>query len=59
MKKEILNIGKSLNKDEQKLVNGGCVFCSCVSRYNQCVNEAACSGSQVCHEGRCMCPEDI
>ncbi len=29
MKKSILNIGKALNKTEQKLINGGRIFIGC------------------------------
>ncbi len=27
MKKQILNLGKSLNKGEQKTINGGVIYC--------------------------------
>ena len=33
MKKQILNIGKALNKAEQKQVNGGTMLASCADLY--------------------------
>jgi hypothetical protein len=40
MKKQILNLGKVLNKAEQKEVNGGypALPCECEDRYKECFN---------------------
>jgi uncharacterized protein VirK/YbjX len=40
MKKSILNLGKALNKAEQKSINGGypALPCECESRYKECFN---------------------
>ncbi|MEQ6125286.1 hypothetical protein AAON49_13845 [Pseudotenacibaculum sp. MALMAid0570] len=47
MKKSILNIGKALNKAEQKQVNGGMNgICDCTSNYTQ-VSQNECIFSPV------------
>ena len=60
MKKQILNLGKALNKTEQKEINGGKVACgtftgSCSSA-RDCWNATGCVGSPndyLCISGRC------
>ncbi|KAB1159546.1 hypothetical protein F7018_04340 [Tenacibaculum aiptasiae] len=43
MKKSILNIGKALNKAEQKLINGGTGI-----NYAQCLNHSDCPSGYRC-----------
>ena len=45
MKKQILNLGKALNKAEQKEINGG------VARF--CVCDSDCGSGNHCCSGRC------
>ncbi|WP_348743078.1 hypothetical protein [Tenacibaculum sp. 190524A05c] len=46
MKKSILNLGKNLNKQEQKQINGG---------WHRCYNSGQCSGRyDCCSAGFCI-----
>ena len=47
MKKQILNLGKALNKTEQQTINGG-GWCS-----NQCSGDSNCPSGQECFTGTC------
>jgi hypothetical protein len=46
MKKQILNLGKALNKAEQKLIKGGYDYIPCSgTSCNTCPTERFCNGS--------------
>ena len=47
MNKQFLNLGKALNKTEQKQINGGMV-----SKY--CATSASCSGGTTCENHECV-----
>ncbi|WP_028887795.1 hypothetical protein [Tenacibaculum ovolyticum] len=51
MKKSILNLGKALNKAEQKEVNGGIRFRSCTGTGSRCCVQT--QWGQFCDAGRC------
>jgi len=51
MKKEILNIGKALNREEQRQVNGGTGNCGGYSSFEIC--DATCPLTLSCEEYRC------
>ncbi|PKH50664.1 hypothetical protein CXF68_08130 [Tenacibaculum sp. Bg11-29] len=51
MKKSILNLGKALNKAEQKEINGGIGFGSCTGSGSRCCVQTP--RGQFCDAGRC------
>ena len=55
MKKQILNLGKVLNKAEQKEVNGGVGGYSCYQDGRQCCQTGP-NGFTFCDAGKCNYP---
>lgn len=62
MKKQILNLGKALNKSEQKIINGGFIpggICNGFEMYEvdhcyQCVNTLLPGAPTFCHNNCCV-----
>ncbi len=54
MKKSILNLGKALNKAEQKLINGGGLRCTSP---NSCPTGQCCNANHTCrpNDGQTLC----
>ena len=56
--KNLKNLGKSLNKAEQKEVLGGFILCpTCEPTGEDCGNAAPCNFGNVCILGTCQCPD--
>ncbi|PCH51910.1 MAG: hypothetical protein COC22_04920 [Flavobacteriaceae bacterium] len=53
MKKQFLNLGKALNKAEQKLINGG------TKAYDGCVTGADCIFDEDCHDFGIQCNQCV
>ncbi|MEW7277815.1 hypothetical protein ABW636_04405 [Aquimarina sp. 2201CG1-2-11] len=71
MKKSILKLGKTLNKVEQRNVNGGDSYQWCLERYTRYLNRGSYQGAPNApghagqHPGQCRCavvygfPEEV
>ena len=54
--RNLKKIGKILNRNEQKLINGGVGLSpTCEPTYRDCGNAYPCSFGQVCILGQCRC----
>ncbi len=54
MKKQILNIGKALNKVEQKQINGGLRYCVVGSTHCTCPPGEFCKSTNSSGSGYCI-----